>query len=87
MSGNDTAVTLAVAAGGTRLRFIRLMNEKARALGLRHTHFRSASGLIDDGNYSTGADLAALARYAMRNPRFRSIVGTKYKRVWWRPPT
>jgi serine-type D-Ala-D-Ala carboxypeptidase (penicillin-binding protein 5/6) len=87
VSGNDTAVTLAVAAGGTRLRFIRLMNEKARSLGLRHTHFRSASGLIDDGNYSTAWDLAALTRYAMRNPHFRSIVGTKYMRVWWRPPT
>ena len=44
VSGNDTAVTLAVAAGGTREHFITLMNQKARALGLRHTHFRSASG-------------------------------------------
>jgi len=86
-SGNDTAVTLAVAAGGTRTNFIRLMNEKARELGLRHTRFRSASGLIDDGNYSTAWDLAALTRYALRSPRFRSIVGTKEKRVWWRPPT
>jgi serine-type D-Ala-D-Ala carboxypeptidase (penicillin-binding protein 5/6) len=63
------------------------MNEKARGLGLRHTHFRSASGLIDEGNYSTAWDLAALARYALRNPHFRSIVATKHKRVWWRPPT
>ena len=87
VSGNDTAVTLAVAAGGTRLHFIQLMNEKARELGLRHTRFRSASGLIDDGNYSTASDLATLTRYALRNPRFRSIVATKVKRVWWRPPT
>jgi serine-type D-Ala-D-Ala carboxypeptidase (penicillin-binding protein 5/6) len=87
VSGNDTAVTLAVAAGGTREHFISLMNEKARRLGLRHTHFRSASGLIDEGNYSTAWDLAALARYALRDPRFRSIVATKHKRVWWRPPT
>ncbi len=87
VSGNDTAVTLAVAAGGTREHFITLMNQKARELGLRHTHFLSASGLIDDGNYSTAWDLAALARYALRNPRFRSIVATKKKRVWWRPPT
>jgi D-alanyl-D-alanine carboxypeptidase (penicillin-binding protein 5/6) len=87
VSGNDTAVTLAVAAAGSRERFLTLMNQKARALGLRHTHFRSASGLIDEGNYSTVWDLAALARYAMWNPRFRHIVGTKRKRVWWRPPT
>ena len=86
-SGNDTAVTLAVAAGGTRRRFLRLMNEKARALGLYHTRYGSPSGLIDEGNYSTAFDLATLTRYASLNPRFRSIVATKAKRVWWRPPT
>jgi D-alanyl-D-alanine carboxypeptidase len=87
-SGNDTAVTLALAAGGgSRARFLRLMNEKAHILGLRHTHYTSVSGLIDEGNYSTVLDLAALARYAMWNHHFRTIVGTKVKRVWWRPPT
>jgi len=85
-SANDTAVALAVAAGGTRLRFLKLMNEKARALGLRHTRYRSASGLIDEGNYSTVHDLALLARYALGVPRFRAIVATKAKRVWWKPP-
>jgi D-alanyl-D-alanine carboxypeptidase (penicillin-binding protein 5/6) len=87
VSGNDTAVALAVSAGGTRVHFLRLMNEKARALGLLHTHFRSASGLIDEGNFSTVRDLATLARYAMQKPRFRAIVATKHKRVWWKPPT
>ena len=86
-SANDTAVALAEAAGGTRERFLRLMNEKARALGLRHTHYRSASGLIDEGNYSTVRDLAMLTRHALRLPRFREIVATKHKRVWWKPPT
>jgi serine-type D-Ala-D-Ala carboxypeptidase (penicillin-binding protein 5/6) len=85
-SANDTAVALAVAAGGTRERFLKLMNEKARALGLRHTRYRSASGLIDEGNYSTVHDLAKLARHALRVPRFREIVATKHKRVWWKPP-
>ena len=85
-SANDTAVALAEAAGGTRERFLKLMNEKARALGLRHTHYRSASGLIDEGNYSTVRDLAMLTRHALRVPRFREIVATKLKRVWWKPP-
>ncbi len=67
-SANDTAVALAVAAGGSRLRFLKLMNQKARALGLRHTQYRSASGLIDKGNYSTVHDLAMLTRHALRNP-------------------
>jgi len=87
VSGNDTAVTLAVAAGGSRASFLRLMNQRARALGLRHTHFTSPSGVVDAGNYSTVWDLAALTRYAMWNARFRAIVKTKAKRVSWRPPT
>ena len=63
------------------------MNTKARVLGLRHTHYRSASGLIDEGNYSTVHDLAMLTRHALSVPRFRDIVATKFKRVWWKPPT
>jgi D-alanyl-D-alanine carboxypeptidase len=87
VSGNDTAVALAVAAGGTRAHFVALMNEKARQLGLRNTHYRSPSGLIDEGNYSTPWDLAALARYALWNPRFRAVVRTRAKRVSWPAPT
>ncbi len=85
-SGNDTAVALAVAAGGSRGRFLAMMNAKARQLGLRDTRFASPSGLLDDGNYSTAWDLAALARYAMRNARFRAVVRTREKTVSWSPP-
>ena len=85
-SANDSAVALAEAAGGTRERFLALMNRKARALGLRHTSYRSASGLIDEGNYSTVHDLAVLTRHALGVRPFRAIVATKSKRVWWRLP-
>lgn len=86
-SGNDTALTLAIAAGGTRSRFVAMMNEKAKALGLTGSHFRSPSGLIDRDNYSTAWDMASLARYAMWNPRFRAVVRTRVKRVPWAAPT
>ena len=86
-SGNDDALALAVAAAGARPKFLELMNAKARALGLRDTHFTSVSGVIDEGNYSSAWDLAGLARYAMRDPRFRKIVGTKIARVPWSAPT
>ena len=86
-SGNDTALALAVGAAGSRAAFIRLMNEKARRLGLRDTHFTSPSGVVDDGNYSSAWDLTALTRYAMWNPRFRAVVRTKVKRVSWPAPT
>jgi D-alanyl-D-alanine carboxypeptidase len=87
VSGNDTAVALADGAGGTKYHFIALMNEKARELALHDTHYRSPSGLIDVGNYSSAWDLAALTRYALWNPRFRAIVRTRQKRVSWPPPT
>src|SRR5204863_8275517 len=86
-SGNDDAYALAAATAGTRLRFVKLMNEKARALGLRDTHFTSVSGVIDKGNYSSAWDLAALARYALRNARFRKVVRTKIARLEWSRPT
>ncbi len=82
-SGNDTALTLAIGAGGTRAHFVALMNQKARALGLKDSHFRSPSGLLDKDNYSSAWDMASLARYAMWNPRFRAVVRTKVKHVPW----
>jgi serine-type D-Ala-D-Ala carboxypeptidase (penicillin-binding protein 5/6) len=86
-SGNDDALALAIAAGGTRSRFVSLMNEKARALHLRNTHFRGPSGLLDRDNYSSAWDLAALTRYALWNRRFRAVVRTRVKHVPWTPPT
>ena len=86
-SGNDDAYALAAAAGGTRRHFVTLMNEKARALGLHDTHFTSVSGVIDQGNHSSAWDLAALARYTMRDTRFRKVVATRIARVKWAAPT
>jgi D-alanyl-D-alanine carboxypeptidase len=86
-SGNDDALALAIASAGTRRAFIARMNDEARTLGLRDTHFASPSGVIDRENYSSAWDLAALARYALRNPRFRRIVRTRIAHVPWSPPT
>ena len=86
-SGNDDAYALSAAAAGTRRRFVAQMNAKADALGLRDTHFTSVSGVIDKGNHSSAWDLAALTRYAMRDPRFRKTVRTRIARVSWAAPT
>jgi D-alanyl-D-alanine carboxypeptidase (penicillin-binding protein 5/6) len=86
-SGNDDASALAIAAGGSRREFLALMNAEARRLGLHDTHFNSPSGALDSRNYSSAWDLAALARYALRDPRFRRIVRTRIKRVSWSAPT
>ena len=76
-SGNDAATALAIYCGGTVDGFAELMNDKARNLGLRDTHFVNPSGLDAPGHYSTARDLAHLAAYAMENPIFRQTVSTK----------
>ena len=86
-SGNDDALALAIATAGGRKAFIGLMNTEAGTLGLRDSHFNSTSGVIDDDNYSSAWDLAALTRYAFRDARFRAIVRTRVKHVSWAPPT
>jgi serine-type D-Ala-D-Ala carboxypeptidase (penicillin-binding protein 5/6) len=86
-SGNDDAMTLAVATAGSKRAFVARMNGEAHALGLRDSHFSSVSGVIDQGNYSSAWDLAALTRVALRDARFRRIVRTRIVHVPWSPPT
>ena len=80
-SGNDAAVALAIYCGGTVEGFAELMNDKARALGLRNTHFVNPNGLDAPDHYSTARDLAVLAAYAMRNPIFAKTVSTRTVRA------
>ena len=80
-SGNDAAVALAIYCGGTVEGFTQLMNDKARILGLRDTHFENPNGLDAPGHYSTARDLAVLAAYAMQNPIFAKTVSAKNVRV------
>ena len=75
-SGNDAATALAQRVGGDVPSFVKLMNDKTKALDLPNTHFANAAGLDAPDHYTSAEDLTALARYAMRNPEFRRIVGT-----------
>jgi serine-type D-Ala-D-Ala carboxypeptidase (penicillin-binding protein 5/6) len=86
-SGNDDANQLAISSAGSVHAFLRQMNAEAAKLGLRDTHYTSPSGIIDRGNYSTPWDLAALTRYAFRNPRFDRLVRSKEIHVRWAAPT
>ena len=76
-SGNDAAVALAIYCGGTVEGFAELMNDKARSLGLKDTHFVNPNGLDAPDHYSTARDLATLAAYAMENPIFQKTVSAK----------
>jgi D-alanyl-D-alanine carboxypeptidase (penicillin-binding protein 5/6) len=75
-SGNDAATLAAEVVGGSVDSFVAMMNAKAAQLDLVNTHYVNPHGLDVNGHYTSAADLTALARYAMRNPVFRQIVGT-----------
>jgi serine-type D-Ala-D-Ala carboxypeptidase (penicillin-binding protein 5/6) len=77
-SGNDAAIALAQrAAGGSERRFVRYMNEKAQQMGLVCTHFSTPSGFEDKDNHSCAADLAAIGRAVLREPRLAHIVAKR----------
>lgn len=79
-SGNDCAVAIAEEVCGEK-EFVNKMNEFAVNLGLSATHFANPHGLDEDGHYTSAYDLAYITAYAMKNPIFREIVGTKYHNI------
>jgi serine-type D-Ala-D-Ala carboxypeptidase (penicillin-binding protein 5/6) len=60
-SGNDAAIILAEAIGGSEAQFAEIMNAEAKRLGMNNSHFTNSSGLPDPNHYSTARDLATLA--------------------------
>ncbi len=80
-SGNDAANAAAVAIAGSKEKFAKLMNKRARKIGMKNTHFVTPSGLDDDDHYSTAYDLALLMAEAMRNEAFSALCGKKSESV------
>lgn len=80
-SGNDAAVCLAEFAGGSVEGFAELMNSKAKELCLESTNFVTPHGLDNENHFTTAYDFAILTDYALNNPQFLQIVGTKYYTV------
>jgi len=76
-SGNDAANVTAYVLGGTVNGFVKMMNEKAKQLGLENTHFETPSGLDAEEHYTTARDLAMLARYAMQNEEFAKAASSE----------
>ena len=80
-SGNDAAMMIARHVAGSEEEFVKMMNDKARELGMKNTIFYNSSGLpTPSGNYSSCYDMALLTRYAMKYDFYKEIVSTeKYK--------
>ncbi|MBQ2947141.1 MAG: D-alanyl-D-alanine carboxypeptidase [Bacilli bacterium] len=77
-SGNDAALAIAKFVGGSVEDFVRMMNNKAKEIGMKNTTFNNPSGLDQEkGNYSTAYDMAILTSFAMKNEEYKKITGTK----------
>lgn len=75
-SANDACEAIAWHVGGKTGRFVAMMNERARGLGLENTHFANACGFDAPGHYSTATDLAKLTGQALDVPAISMMVRT-----------
>lgn len=77
-SANDCAVALAWQIGGKSTdRFVAMMNDRAKELGLKNTCFKNPHGLPAEGHYTTARELALIMATAMKNDTFRKITAAK----------
>lgn len=72
-SGAEASLGLAEYVAGSERGFVKLMNEKARQLGMKNTHFVNTTGLHHPEHYTTVKDLSLLLQYALTNDDFRNV--------------
>lgn len=85
-SGNDAANVTATLIAGGKEEFVRLMNEKAKELGMKSTSFANPSGLTEEEHYSTAYDMALLGCAAVKNKTFLSICSAEKIKVSYGTP-
>ena len=73
-SGNDATVALAEGVAGSVDRFVQLMNDQAKVLGMNSTTYKNPEGLTETGHVTTARDLGTLATRLMRD--FPEYIGT-----------
>ncbi len=66
-SGNDATMALAEGVGGTAERFVQMMNDQAKVLGMKATGYKNPEGLTEAGHTTTARDLSVLATRLMRD--------------------
>ena len=76
-SPNDVARCLARDNAGSIEDFAEKMNDKARELGMYHSHFVNPNGLPDPSQFSTARDMSRVARAAYQSATVRNIVSQK----------
>jgi D-alanyl-D-alanine carboxypeptidase (penicillin-binding protein 5/6) len=72
-SGNDATMALAEGVGGSSERFVQMMNDQAKVLGMKSTGYKNPEGLTEPGHSTTARDLSILATRLMAD--FPDYVG------------
>lgn len=76
-SGADATRALAISIAGSEENFIEKMNQKAKELNLKNTHFTNTVGLDDKEHYSTVNEVAKILKEALKNVKFKEIFETE----------
>lgn len=78
-SGNDASVAMAEYIAGSEAEFVKMMNEKAKEIGMKNTHFKDCCGLTDsDEHYTTAYDVAIMSRELLHKyPQIK-----EYSTIW-----
>ncbi len=77
-SGNDAAVALAEHVAGVTELFVEQMNNRARELGMKDTHFVNCTGLTAEGHVTSAHDIALMSReLLLHHPEVRN-----YTTIW-----
>lgn len=76
-SANECAYAVAEHVAGDIGSFVQMMNDRAKKIGCKNTHFNNCNGLPDETHYTSAYDMALIAREAYKNEMFRMICGTK----------
>lgn len=86
VSGNDAANAVALSLAENFSDFAKIMNAKAKEIGMKNSSFVTPSGLDDDNHYSTAYDMALLMSYAMKNAAFAELTSKKSESVTFIKP-
>ena len=78
-SGNDASVAMAEHISGSEQEFVKQMNQRAKELGMKNTHFEDCCGLTDSsGHYTTARDIAVMSRELVE--RYPGVLN--YSSIW-----
>ncbi len=87
-SGNDASMALAEGVGGSAENFVKLMNDQAKALGMKNTAYKNPEGLTEPGHTTTARDLSVLATRLMKDfPEYMHYYSTKHYAYPGTPPS